>query len=67
MFFTVVLHCAIAIGVADFSRINVHTILSLFGEDHGQSDEISLDSMTDIFTQFFLFSPILMQSGHEIR
>ena len=68
VFLAIVIHRSITIGMSrtHFPRINVHAVLAFFGEHHCQSDKISLNPMTDIFTQFLLFSAVLVQSGHEI-
>lgn len=55
-----------AIGAGNLTGVDVHSVLSFFGEDHGQNDLITLDPLTHIFTQFLLFSSIFVESGHKI-
>lgn len=50
----------------DFTRVNIHTVLSLLRETDLERDQIVGDVMRRVFGQSFLFGAVFVQSGHEI-
>lgn len=49
-----------------FARVDVHSVLALFGKTDIKSYQIIADVMRRIFGQPFLFGSIFVQCGHEI-
>ena len=52
---------------ADLPRVDVHPVLALLREGHGQRDDVPADLLRDVLAQLLLLHPVLVEGGHEVR
>ena len=54
-------------GGVDLPRVDVHAVLPLLGEGHGQRHDVTRDLVRHVLGQLLLVHPVLVQRGHEVR
>ena len=54
-------------GGVDLPGVDVHAVLALLGECHGQRHDIAGDLVTHVFGQLLFVHPVFMQGRHEVR
>ena len=53
-------------GRVEFPGVDVHPVLTLLGEGHGEGDDVTRDLVRNVLGQLLLVHPILVESGHEV-
>ena len=51
----------------DLPGVDVHAVLALLGEGHGQGHDVTGDFMCHVFGQLLLIHPVFVKRRHEVR